>query len=297
MNPQQLKAKIKKLTENMNPSDRTRKSQVLMRNYFMECFLERLSVSKYKDNFIIKGGTLVSSYVGLDERATKDIDTSVNALTLDYENINKILEEIFSIQLNDGVSFNVYDYDVIMDDFDYQGIRFMINSSLDTIKYQFQIDMATNDTITPAAIEYDYKLMTEDRSIKLKAYNLETLLAEKIETIISRGYENTRVKDFYDIYKIVTIKEKEINYSVLSKAFKATSVKRGTFDMAKDIFNILDNLVSNEKFELLWEQYKKKSYFIGDVKWNETIDAVKHLVEDPKMKKCILDKEQFGYDT
>ena len=201
------------------------KSGLLIRNYGMERFLERVTLSKYKDNFILKGGMLVSSMVGLDNRATMDIDTTIPNFPLDEDHAREIVEKIAAVEIDDNIRFSVKDVSTIMDEAEYGGVRLSLDAFLDTMKIPLKIDISTGDAITPAEIEYHYKLMFEQRYISLWAYPLETVLAEKMETILSRGVLNTRLRDFYDLY-ILQQTEKRIDRNTLSAALAATCRKR-----------------------------------------------------------------------
>ena len=215
----QLKDKVKNLSDG-----RSEVAQSLIRYYFMERFLERVSVSEHRNNFILNGGMLVASIIGVDMRATMDIDTTVKELSLNEQDFRKIIEKICAIQIEDGVTFKITSVKKIMEEFDYPGIRMMIEANLDRLRQPFKIDISTDDVITPDAIEFKYKLMFEDRTISVLSYNLETLLAEKMQTILARGLANTRMRDFYDIYEIMNSKAEEVNLDVLKYAFEATCV-------------------------------------------------------------------------
>ena len=215
----QLKDKVKNLSDG-----RSEVAQSLIRYYFMERFLERVSVSEHRNNFILKGGMLVASIIGVDMRATMDIDTTVKELSLNEQDFRKIIEKICAIQIEDGVTFKITSVKKIMEEFDYPGIRMMIEANLDRLRQPFKIDISTDDVITPDAIEFKYKLMFEDRTISVLSYNLETLLAEKMQTILARGLANTRMRDFYGIYEIMNSKAEEVNLDVLKYAFEATCV-------------------------------------------------------------------------
>lgn len=225
----QLKDKVQNLSDG-----RSEVAQSLIRYYFMERFLERVSVSEHRNNFILKGGMLVASIIGVDMRATMDIDTTVKELSLNEQDFKKIIEKICAIQIEDGVTFKITSVKKIMEEFDYPGIRMMIEANLDRLRQPFKIDISTDDVITPDAIEFKYKLMFEDRTISVLSYNLETLLAEKMQTILARGLANTRMRDFYDIYEIMNSKAEEVNLDVLKYAFEATCVfKRRIFVKTK----------------------------------------------------------------
>ena len=190
---------LKDLVRNRSKGNSTL-AQTLLRNYAMERFLERITMSPYKDNFILKGGMLVSAMVGLDTRMTMDMDTTLRNLHLSAEHAKQIVSEITSIQLDDNVRFEIKSAGEIMNEAEYTGIRIQLDAFLETMRTPLKIDISTGDVITPHEVEFSYPLMFEDRSIPIKAYNLETVLAEKIETVLSRGTENTRLRDFYDLY-------------------------------------------------------------------------------------------------
>jgi predicted nucleotidyltransferase component of viral defense system len=245
----------------------------------MERFLERISLSDYQDNFILKGGMLVSSIVGLETRTTMDIDTTVQSLPITMSESKRVIEEIISVPIEDNVSFHIMKITEIMEDFDYPGIRFMLEADLDNLKQVIRIDLSASDVITPAAIIYKYKLMFEDRSISLRAYNLETLLGEKIETVISRGTANTRMRDFYDIYSISTLESKRISYETLYRALFATSKKRNTLNLIQDYKRILDEVRNSEVMKKYWQNYMVDFLFNENVTWFQVVDSLLILIE------------------
>ena len=268
----QLKAKVR----NLSGGDST-KAQTLIRNFIMERFLERIALSQYRNNFILKGGMLVSAVVGLDTRATMDIDTTVKSLELSKENAAKIVEEIIAVEIPDGVHFTITKVTDIMEEHDYPGIRFMLEATLDNLRQAIKIDISTGDIITPGAVEYSYNLMFEDRAISLWTYNLETLLAEKLETIMARGTSNTRMRDFYDIHVIG--RHEPFDSMILKRAFLATSNKRNTMDQIPDFGTILANVESDNVMRRQWENFQKESFFIGELTWDEVMQSVKLLAE------------------
>lgn len=186
---------IKDLIKN-KANGNSAKAQIMIRNYMME----RLSLSEYKNNFILKGGMLVSSMVGIDIRSTMDIDTTLKNLPLSVDSAESIIKRIISVRLEDGVTFRIKGITEIMDEAEYGGIRVSLEAMLDMMRIPLKIDISTGDIVTPKEIEYEMKLMFEDRKIEILAYNIETLLAEKLETVVTRGIANTRLRDFYDIY-------------------------------------------------------------------------------------------------
>ncbi len=266
----QLKDKINNLTG----GDST-KSQVYLRNFFMERFLERVSNSEYKNNFIVKGGILVASLVGLDMRATMDIDSTVKSLNLSEIEARKIVENIMNIDLADGVTFKMISSSSIMEEHDYPGIRFSIDGYFEKIKQAIKIDLSTGDMITPRAIEYKYSLMFEDREISLLTYNVETLLAEKLETMIARSTANTRMRDFYDIFLISSMNEYSIE--VLYEAIIKTAKKRQTTNVLKDYKQILDDVKTSEIMKKAWTNFERQSFFVKNANWDEVIDSCINL--------------------
>lgn len=270
----QLKDLIRNLSKK-NSAD----AQILMRNYMMERLLERISASDYKDRFILKGGMLVAAMVGLDARSTMDLDATVKGVNVTIEDVEKIVTSIISIQLEDGVEFRIKSISRIMDEAEYPGVRISMEALFDGVRTPLKIDISTGDVITPSEIRYSFKLMLEDRYIEIYAYNLETVLAEKLETIISRNVTNTRMRDFYDIYILQQIHAGNVNAVVLRDALAATSKKRGTQDMLKDAFAILDDVEKDPAMEQLWRNYQKNFTYAEDIDWKTVINSVWSLVQ------------------
>lgn len=264
----QLKALIRNKAENNSG-----KAQLLIRNYAMERFLERISLSDYKDNFIVKGGILVASLVGLDSRATMDIDTTVRNFPLDEENTRRIISEISTIELEDNMRFELRSISSIMDEADYNGLRIMMDAYLERTRIPLKIDISTGDIITPRAIEYSFRLMFEDRSIDLWAYNLETILAEKLETIISRGALNTRMRDFYDLY-ILQAECERMNPDILRKALYLTSDKRNSLVAFKTGSEVLKTISMSDTMKSQWQSYRKKNEYVGELEWDTIMDYI-----------------------
>lgn len=236
--PEQIKGRIKSVAKQNNADART-----LMRIYMMERFLERLAQSEYRDNFIIKGGILVTAMIGVAHRSTMDIDTSMKNLNLSAEDALRVVNQVKDIDLDDGVSFEVKDVSNIMDEMEYPGIRVTMNANVGRLITPLKIDISTGDVITPRAIEFNYDLLLEDRSISLWSYNLETILAEKLQTVLARGILNTRMRDFYDIRMLLDTYEDKVNKAVLKDAFAATCKKRGTDhlqEQAEEIIKIIE---------------------------------------------------------
>ncbi len=267
----QLKAKVRNVSKG---DDKVAKS--ILRIFFMERFLERVSISKYKNNFILKGGLLVSALLGINVRATMDIDTTVQALPLTKNDIVGIILDICEIPIDDNVSFKIISIDTIMDDFDYPGIRLHMEGALDRLRQPIKVDVSTDDAITPQAIEYNYELMFENRVICLNTYNIETLLAEKLQTIIARGTANTRMRDFYDIYEIVQMKN--FSYDILRDAFSNTCKKRETPFSRNTILEELNNISSSVDMNVMWNNYKNKNFYVEDIEYEVIVQSIRNTI-------------------
>lgn len=222
------------------------KSQIMLRIYLMERLLERVSLSQYRDNFVLKGGLLVSSLVGVDMRSTMDVDTTVKSLPLNKMSAQKILEEIIAIEVDDGVVFRITKVQDIMEGHEYEGIRFMIECTIDKLKQTIKVDISTGDEITPRAVAYKLPLIIEDRSINLWAYNLETLLAEKLETIMVRAEANTRMRDFYDIHVLLKQDAVTIDRGTMKSAFYATCKRRKSTEQIVTIDDVVNKIADDE---------------------------------------------------
>ena len=255
------------------------KAQILLRIYMMERLLERISVSRYRDNFILKGGMLVSSLVGVDMRTTMDIDTTVRALPLTQEKAKAFLEEIMAIDLEDNVSFRITKIEDIMEGHEYEGFRFHIEGVLEKLRQTIKIDISTGDAIIPAAVKYELPLILENRKIGLWAYNMETLLAEKLETVMTRAEANTRMRDFYDIYILTRQEVIEINPTHLKEAFAATCRKRGSEAAIPSFDEVLESIESLPEMQDAWENYRKNNPYMEDLTWGEAVHSVKLLKE------------------
>lgn len=243
--------------------------QILITKYMIERLLERLSVSKYKDRFILKGGMLISSIIGYDLRSTMDVDTTIKSIPLSEENLHNIFNEITKIKIDDNVSFKIKSIRYIREESEYGGMRVSIDGIIDKTIIPFKVDVTTGDAITPKEIEYDYELMLEDKKINLYSYNIETILAEKIETLISRGITNTRIRDFYDIHIIYKTQDNKIDYETLNEAIEATFKNRETSNMLEKKDRILNEVINDEKIKNLWNNYQKEYPYAKLITWVE----------------------------
>lgn len=242
----------------------------VLQNYMFERILERLSVSKYKNNFILKGGLLLSSIMGIDTRTTMDMDTCIKGIDLTDEQLYEVLQEILNIDIGDNVSFEIKNSKPIREEDTYGGLRYNIVAKLDNIKVDLSIDIATGDLITPREIEYDYKMMFEDRNLKIMTYNIESIIAEKFQTVIARGILNSRMKDYYDLYYLIIYKE--FSKENLKEAIIKTFNKRET--SIKNINNVLNEIKTSEFIKGLWKRYTKKYYYAKNIEFEEVIKKI-----------------------
>ena len=268
----QLKAKVRNLAVQNGL-----KPEVILRNFFLERFLERIAVSPYRDKFILKGGMLIGSIAGLYNRTTMDCDTTIAGFSLSKENLHIILMEIMESNIEDNVEMHLISIDDIHEDFDYPGLRAVISAQLDKTKQTIKIDITTGDVITPAEIEYPFQLMFEDRKINVLAYNLETVLAEKLETIITRTTTNTRMRDFYDIYILEQLHGTTLNPKILHDALLATAHKRGSEKYLNQAEEVFDEVENDSVMQKLWEAYRKKFSYASDLEWDVIMKAIRRL--------------------
>ena len=256
-------------------------AHVLIRKYMMERFLERVSSSKYNGSFILKGGMLVAAFVGVEARATMDIDTTIKGIPVTMVDMERTITEISNIDLEDNVKFRIKKVSEIMDEAEYSGIRFSMDAVLDGAVIPLKIDISTGDVITPREIAYSYKLMFEDRTIPIMTYPIETVLAEKLETVISRSITNTRMRDFYDIH--ILLKSQNIDADILALALERTAKKRGNFNLLENAESVLKAVKSDEDMKRLWDIYQKKFKYAGEYTWDEVIHSVRELSIEAKL--------------
>lgn len=253
-------------------------AQVVLQNVMFERFLDRLSKSEYRDKFVIKGGILVSALVGLDTRATMDLDTTLRKLTLTEEKVREAVEKICVVDLSDDISFRINSVAPIRRDDVYGGFRVKIEALYEDIVTPLSIDVSTGDVITPEAVEYETGgIMDDTVKIKVWGYNIETALAEKVETILSRDVLNTRPRDYYDVY--ILTKEQEYDPAIFKEALRATAEHRGTWERIENWEPILDRLVDNDDLRNLWEKYRREFYYARNITFEETIEAARKLLK------------------
>lgn len=268
-----LKAKIRNYAKNSHIA-----AQVVLQNFMFERFLLRLSQSEYREKFVIKGGMLIASIVGLDTRSTMDLDTTLKGLPLTKEKILEAVSRIAEIDTGDGVSFKIISVEPIRKDDRYGGYRLRIDALYDSITTPLSIDVSTGDIITPSAVQYEFSgMFDETLRISLWGYNIETILAEKVETILSRGVFNTRPRDYYDVY-ILAVTQK-FDKKLFIEALEATASHRGTTEHIADKNAILELIANSETLEIMWGKYQQKFSYAKDVRY-EDIMALLHTILD-----------------
>lgn len=278
-NAMQLKALIKNLAK-----EKCISAQLVLQNYMLERFLERISLSSYRDNFIIKGGFLIASMVGLDTRATMDMDATIKGYPVKEDSIRKMIEEILGIPIEDGITFRLQSIHEIREDDEYSGYRASLIAEYGRMAVPLKLDITSGDKITPREIEYSYKLMWENRSISILAYNLSTILAEKLETILSRADQNTRPRDYYDVYILTKLQGENIDAKSLSLALSATAENRGSAHLLSQFRDILSTIKSSSVMKIRWENYQKDFDYAKGIEFEECCNAIISLLESMEEK-------------
>ena len=271
-NAMSLKARIRNIAK-----QKSIPAQVILQNYMFERLLVRLSASSYREKFVLKGGMLVAAIVGLDNRATMDMDTTLKNLPLTPEAIRSALNDICAISFDDGVTFEVGTISPIHEDDIYGGYRVMLNARFATLLTPLSIDISTGDAITPHAVRYSFaEIFDDNRSYEVWAYNVETVLAEKVETILRRGVFNTRPRDFYDAYILSTTQE--FDRAVFADALRATADHRGTAKQIADVPLILRNIEGSSELRTMWDKYRKQFAYAANIEYSMIMDVLRRLV-------------------
>lgn len=254
--------------------------QQVLQNYMFERFLERLSKSKYKNNFILKGGFLLSSIMGINIRSTMDIDANITGMNFSEDKILKLVQDIISIELNDNVTFEIDKSEPIKEDNEYGGYSFKIIGKVFNLKIIFHIDISTGDLITPKAIEYEYKTLLEDNIINLYTYNIETIIAEKLQTVLIRSVANSRMKDFYDLYYFSTNKWNEIEKKTLRDAINVTFKHRNSLNELNSYESIINEISKSSLIKERWTSYQNKFSYAQNVSFDSVIDSINKIYRE-----------------
>ncbi|KUO76683.1 MAG: abortive phage infection protein [Clostridia bacterium BRH_c25] len=274
-NAMQLKAFIKKKAAANNIS-----AQLVMQNYMLERLLERICLSKYKYNLILKGGFLISAIVGLDTRATMDLDTTIKGFDVNHETVRRIFDEIASISIEDDVKFDVLTTSDIREGDDYPGIRVSLIANYPPLSVPLSVDVTTGDKITPREIEYSFKLLFDDRTVKVMAYNLETVLAEKLETVIVRGIANTRPRDFYDIYILYRLRGCDCDKTVLKNALMETAAKRKSTSVMTEYKRVLEQIAASVQMKGFWKKYQVEFDYAKNIDFMEICHLIGQIFDE-----------------
>ena len=273
--PRQLKDWINNMAKKNNLVANT-----VLQNFMMERLLERISVSQYCDNFILKGGFLIAAMVGIDMRSTMDMDTTIKGIPVNSDEIQKILNEIISIDLEDNVAFNFKSIKSIHDITEYEDFRVSIEANFFTMRVNMKIDITTGDVIIPREVEYSFKLMFEDRNIAVKAYNLNTILAEKIESILARNVSNTRARDFYDVYILLTLRKCDVNTLELKESIWKKAEERNSTVYVENYKKYLNDISGSKDLFNIWNAYRKKYSYAEDIEFIAIIDILRNVLEE-----------------
>ncbi len=250
-------------------------AQSVLQTYMLERLLERISISKYKDNFILKGGMLISAMLGIDSRTTMDMDTTIKGFPLTKDNITNIMDEMCNIEIDDNVTLKINKVELIREDDDYGGYRITFEAKYNNeMPVIMKIDITTGDKITYKEIKYSFTLMLEDRKIQIWSYNVETIIAEKFEAIVKRGVLSTRIRDYYDVYMLINTQSKIIDKKTLKDAITLTAQYRGTSEIIKDWKKIVEKIANDSKMQRQWKRYQKDNFYAEEIEYNDLINAI-----------------------
>ncbi len=269
-NKDSLKAKVSNLSKETNIPN-----NYIIQNFMFESLLKRISVSNYKDKFIIKGGLLLSSIFGVNLRSTMDLDTTIKGFSLTKDNLEKIIKEIISIDVDDNIILTLVNIKDIRLEDEYSGFTVNLNAEFDRLRTNLMVDVTTGDVITYKEVEFNYKTIFNDETISIMSYNFETIIAEKFETILSRNIDNTRMKDYYDLYMFVNLKWNDIDKNLLKEAIKNTSRKRETESFVESADKYIELIENDNSLKELWNSYISNYEYAKNISYNDTIKAIK----------------------
>lgn len=272
-NANSFKAKIKNISK-----DKGIPAQQVQQHYLIEQVLKLISTSSYRDSFIVKGGYLIGQMIGLDKRTTMDLDVTLKGTEMSRENLIHIFEEILCSK-TDGFSFSVDKLEPIRQDDEYGGFSLKLNATFDTLKEFVFIDITTGDKITPREITYSMSSIFTNESIKIWTYNLETVLAEKLETIISRGLASTRPRDRYDLFTLYKLRKEEINLEVLKNALENTAEKRKSKDTIYNWEEQVRGIEISDYQKELWIRYQRQFKYAKDISFDNSVQVIREIIQ------------------
>ena len=273
-NKNSLKAKVSNLSNETNIPNK-----YLIQSFMFEALLRRISISHYKEKFIIKGGLLLSSIFGVNLRSTMDLDTTIKGLPLDKDTIRKVINEIISIKIDDGIKLHIENIKDIREEELYSGFNVNLNGEFDGLRTNLMIDITTGDVITYKEVEFKYNTLFDNETINIMTYNYETIIAEKFESVISRNLDNTRMKDYYDLFMFVSLKWNNINKITLKEAIYNTSKNRGTLDYMNSVNSYIDLISDDSRLKSLWNNYRRTYEYAKEISYDDTIKAIKIIGE------------------
>lgn len=270
--PEQLKGSIRSMAAKKNL-----RAQEVLQMFLFERILERLAASKYHNNFILKGGLLISSMIGISERTTMDMDTTVRGIQMEEAEIVAAVSAILAVDVGDGITFEYKGIEPIREEDAYNNFRVHLRAKYGKIDSPMKIDVTTGDMITPAAIRYDFPMLFDDKTVPVMAYTLETVLAEKYETIIRRNIGTTRARDFYDLHTLYRSRRNEIRPDILKEAVLHTAQKRDSVDDIHDWKDIMTDIREEPALYQLWDNYVADNKYIGELAFHEVLDTVEEV--------------------
>lgn len=270
--PEQLKGTIRSMAEKKNL-----RAQEVLQMFLFERIIDRLAGSSYRENFILKGGLLISSMIGISERTTMDMDTTVRGIQMDEAEITAVVKEILSVDVGDGISFEFQKIEPIREEDEYHNFRVHLYARYGKINSPMKIDITTGDVITPSAVQYDFPLLFEERSVSVMAYTLETVLAEKYETILRRNIGTTRARDYYDLHMLYLSRRDTVRVEIFRKAVLHTAEKRGSLEDLHDWREILKDIREEPTLYLLWDRYVAENPYIGELEFHEVLNTVDEI--------------------
>lgn len=270
--PEQLKGSLRSMAAKKNL-----RAQEVLQMFLFERILERLAASQYQHNFILKGGLLISSMIGISERTTMDMDTTVRGIQMEENEIVAAVNEILAMDVDDGITFEYQGIEPIREEDAYNNFRVHLRAKYGRIDSPMKIDITTGDVITPAAIQYDFPLLFDEKTVPVMAYTLETILAEKYETIIRRNIGTTRARDFYDLHTLYQSRKSEVRLEVLKAAVLHTAQKRDSIEDLQEWEEILKDIREEPQLYLLWDNYAEENKYIGDLQFHVVLDTVDEI--------------------